>query len=98
MLDSSLMLYRMPDDENFAQRVTSLLDLNVMRIATKNVISVCIGDPIDAACRMMAEKRIKKAPVVDEDGKLAGTLSRSDVIRSTMANLASIESLAKKED
>ena len=97
VLDSSLMLYRMPDDENFAQRVTNLLDLNIMRIATKNVISVCIGDPIDDACRMMAEKRIKKAPVIDEDGRLAGTLSRSDVIRSTMANLASIESLAKKE-
>lgn len=97
LVDATLMLYRATDDESFAQRVTDLLDLNVMRIATKGAISVESGSELDEACRLLAEKRIKKAPVVDENGTLIGSLSRSDVIRSTMANLAAIEALAKNE-
>lgn len=96
LVDATLMLYRATDNENFAQRVTDLLDLNVMRIATKGAISVESGSELDEACRLLAEKRIKKAPVVDENGTLIGSLSRSDVIRSTMANLAAIEALAKE--
>ena len=97
ILDGSLMLYRVPDDQSFVGRVAELLDLNVMRIATKNVISVDSGSELDKACRLLAEKRIKKAPVVDEKGILIGSLSRSDIIRSTMANLASIEAMAAAE-
>ena len=97
ILDGSLMLYRVPDDQSFVGRVAELLDLNVMRIATKNVISVDSGSELDEACRLLAEKRIKKAPVVDEKGILIGSLSRSDIIRSTMANLASIEAMAAAE-
>ena len=95
VLDATLVLYRATDNENFMQRVSELLDLNVMRIATKGAISVESGSELDEACRLLAEKRIKKAPVVSEDGTLVGSLSRSDVIRSTMANLAAIEALAK---
>ena len=97
ILDGSLMLYRVPDDQSFVGRVAELLDLNVMRIATKNVISVDSGSELDEACHLLAEKRIKKAPVVDEKGILIGSLSRSDIIRSTMANLASIEAMAAAE-
>lgn len=96
VLDATLMLYRVPDNENFMQRVAELIDLNVMRIATKGAISVASGSELDQACRLLAEKRIKKAPVVDKDGVLIGSLSRSDVIRSTMANLATIEKMAAK--
>ena len=96
LVDATLMLYRATDDENFAQRVSDLMNLNVMRIATKGAISVESGSELDEACRLLAEKRIKKAPVVDANGTLIGSLSRSDVIRSTMANLAAIEALAKE--
>lgn len=95
VLDATLMLYRVPENESFVQRVADLLDLNVMRIATAGVVSVRTDSLLDDACRVMAEKRIKKMPVVDEKGVLVGSLSRSDVIRSTMANLASIEALAQ---
>ena len=100
VLDATRMLYRIPDTENFMQRVADLIDLNVMRIATKGAISVPSGSSLDDACRLLAEKRIKKIPVVDAEGCLVGSLSRSDIIRSTMANLASIESLvaADKEE
>ncbi|MEF2656329.1 MAG: MDR family MFS transporter [Eggerthellaceae bacterium] len=93
VLDATRMLYRIPDTENFMQRVTDLIDLNVMRIATKGAISVPSGSSLDDACRLLAEKRIKKVPVTDTEGVLVGSLSRSDIIRSTMANLASIETI-----
>lgn len=93
VLDAARMLYRIPDTENFMQRVTDLIDLNVMRIATKGTISVPSGSSLDDACRLLAEKRIKKVPVTNAEGVLVGSLSRSDIIRSTMANLASIETI-----
>lgn len=97
VLDATRMLYRIPDTENFMQRVTDLIDLNVMRIATKGAISVASGSSLDDACRLLAEKRIKKVPVTNAEGVLVGSLSRSDIIRSTMANLASIETIVAAE-
>lgn len=97
VLDATLMLYRVPDNESFVCRVADLLDMNVMRIATKGAISVRADSLLDDACRVMADKRIKKVPVVDGRGALVGSLSRSDVILSTMANLASIEAMAQAE-
>lgn len=94
ILDSTCMMFRVPDNESLMQRVTELIDLNVMRIATKNTVSVKSGDELDITCRMLAEKRIKKAPVVNDEGALVGSVSRSDIIRTTMTNLATIESLA----
>lgn len=97
VLDATRMLYRVPDTENFMQRIADLIDLNVMRIATKGAIAVPSGSSLDNACRLLAEKRIKKVPVVNAEGALVGSLSRSDIIRSTMANLASIESLVEAD-
>ncbi len=97
VLDATRMLYRVPDTENFMQRIADLIDLNVMRIATKGAIAVPSGSSLDDACRLLAEKRIKKVPVVNAEGALVGSLSRSDIIRSTMANLASIESLVEAD-
>ena len=37
--------------------------------------------PIDDVCRVLAERRIKKVPVV-KDGRLVGTLSRRNIVRS----------------
>ncbi len=96
VLDSTNMLYHVPDDEEFATRVSNLLDLNVMKIATHNVVSVNAETLLEDACKLFAERRLKKVPVVD-NGKLVGSLSRSDIIRATMENLAEIEKRAADE-
>ena len=80
------MLYRVPDDQSFVGRVAELLDLNVMRIATKNVISVDSGSELDKACHLLSEKRIKKAPVISS-GVFVGTLSRRNVVAALNASL-----------
>lgn len=97
ILDSTMMLYQINEQESYAQRVAALIDLNVMRIATKRVIAVDGNTPVEDVCQIFAKRRIKKVPVV-KDNKLVGSISRADIIRSTMANLALIEEVATKEN
>ena len=91
VLASTCMLYQIPDNESFLERVGNLVDLNVMKIATKNVISVRLGAEIGKTCKMLATRNIKKAPVVDKNGKLVGSLSRSDIVRTTMKNISKVK-------
>ncbi len=91
LLDPTGMMYRVSDNDSFSQRVSQLMDLGVMNIATANVISVNAETPLEDLCRLMTDKRLKKVPVIDQD-KLVGTISRSDIIRSTMENLAAVDS------
>ena len=43
---------------------------------------VTIGphDPVEAAARLMYGKKIRRLPVIDEEGRLIGIISRSDVL------------------
>ncbi|HIT45752.1 MAG TPA: DHA2 family efflux MFS transporter permease subunit [Candidatus Aphodovivens excrementavium] len=79
--DPSLTLVRFSDEGDFVDRLDDLLDLGVMNVATRRVVTVEAGDSIDDACHVLAEKRIKKVPVV-QDGKLVGTLSRRNIIHA----------------
>lgn len=85
MFDASLNLYNLVDNEQVRERLGDLLDLNVMSMATKRVISTTPDTPIDEACHVLATKRIKKMPVVDENGKLVGALSRRNIIHAIAA-------------
>lgn len=58
-----------------------MYDLNVMRLATKSVITVDANEQADLAFRTLSDKKIKKAPVV-KDGKLVGTLSRRNIMKA----------------
>lgn len=79
-------LYRLPDDSDIVGRMNTLLDMNVGQIATMGRVDAVEADtPIDEACRLLASKRIKKLPVV-EDGRLVGTLSRRNVIHAISEN------------
>lgn len=71
--------YRLLEDESLQERVGAALDAGVMQLATKDVIAVQEGDSADVAMKLLAEKRIKKVPVL-RNGRLVGTLSRSDVV------------------
>ena len=79
VMDPALNLYRFIDDSDMRGRLVDLLDLNVMKIATKRVISIEEDLALDEACRVLAERRIKKVPVV-RNGNLVGTLSRRDIV------------------
>ena len=82
VVDSTLNLYRYVDDSEAMERLRDLLALNVMDVATRRVVSVRATTPVDEVCQLFASKRIKKVPVVDDDGRLVGALSRRNIIRS----------------
>ena len=71
--------YSMVDQDDFWKRLGSLLELEAMKLATKQVISIEGDENVEKAFKMLSEKRIKKVPVLYE-GKLVGTLSRSNII------------------
>lgn len=50
-------------------------------IMTKPVLSARETDMVKAVLELLAEKRISGVPVVDEDGKVIGVISDTDIIR-----------------
>lgn len=91
LFDSTLNLYRFVDDYDMSARFANLLKLNVMDIATKRVVSVQQDTPLDAAVHVLAERRIKKVPVVDENGHLVGTLSRRNIMHAMAQEMGRME-------
>ncbi len=86
VLSNTGMIFSESNDADFSQRIHDLVTMNVMKIATDNVLTVDGDTMLEDACTLLGEKKIKKVPVV-EGGKLVGTLSRNDVIRRTMAGM-----------
>ena len=82
LLDSTLNIYRFEDDSALTSRLVDLLNLDVMDIATKRVISVREDTPLDKAVHTLSEKRIKKMPVIDGEGRLVGAPSRRHVMHA----------------
>ena len=73
--------FTMMESDGFLDRMKELVSLDVMRIATKNVVTVdADGDPEDVF-KALSTKRIKKVPVT-RDGKLVGCLSRRNIINA----------------
>ena len=54
----------------------------VVEVMTEMVISTTPEVTIGEAARVMANKRVKRLPVVDEDGVLIGIISRADVVNA----------------
>ncbi|HEO8418087.1 MAG: CBS domain-containing protein [Niallia sp.] len=74
------------DDEDFDQRLQSLLHLNVMKIAKKKVVKVAWDEKIEIIAALLGKKQIKKVPV-EKNGVLVGIISRGDVIRNSFKEL-----------
>ena len=84
VVDLTYSLSVFADDVAFDVRLRHLMNANVMDVATERVVSVNVDTPIEKVCTVLGERRIKKLPVL-EDGRLVGTVSRSDVNRSLMS-------------
>jgi predicted transcriptional regulator len=68
------------DNTSLEKKLSDLMQKNVMDLATRKVIWVDAEQDIDEAAHILGKKQIKKAPVL-ADGKLAGVISRSAIIR-----------------
>ena len=54
-------------------------DASVSDIASKQLVTVDSGQPLEEAARLMAEHQIRRLPVCEEDGRLVGMLAQADV-------------------
>ncbi|WP_139650615.1 CBS domain-containing protein [Raoultibacter phocaeensis] len=72
---------------DLAKRVPALLATNVMELATKKVVCIEADAPVEDVCLTLSNPRIKKVPVVS-NGKLSGTVSRSDLVRYFLKEFA----------
>ncbi|WP_127530223.1 CBS domain-containing protein [Paenibacillus kobensis] len=68
------------DPELMEDKVQQILDLNVLVIAKRKVITANWDEDIDLVAATLGKKQIKKLPIV-RNGVLVGIISRGDVIR-----------------
>lgn len=75
------------DAETLKRQIAQLRasPLTVADVMTKPAITIQIGESLGAAAARMAKHNIKRLPVVDEDGKLVGVVSRVDILRQVLA-------------
>jgi CBS domain-containing protein len=81
-----MMAYIKGDEEDFKQRTQRILNINVMMIAQRKVITVLWDEEIENIAALLGKKQIKKLPV-ERDGKLVGIISRGDVIRHSFKEI-----------
>lgn len=67
----------------FVEKGRDMADRPIDPLVEREAITVATTDDIAQAAVVMAEKGIRRLPVVD-DGKLVGTLSRSDICRAVI--------------
>jgi CBS domain-containing protein len=56
--------------------------LKVKNLMSKRVFYVKPEDTILEAAKIMSKKDVRRLPVIDENGKLVGVISRTDILRA----------------
>lgn len=64
---------------------------------TPDPIVVSMETCLEEAARTLLDNKIRRLPVVDDQGKLIGMFSRGDVIRAAVATRRKIKSAGIKE-
>ncbi|MEX3557913.1 MULTISPECIES: MFS transporter [unclassified Corynebacterium] len=76
-------------EDEFSVEVAAVLDKQVADIATTDVVTVATEDDLGTISAVLAERHLKKAPVVDAAGRVVGVINRSDINRYLVATYVS---------
>lgn len=68
------------ENADFDRTVRETMQSKISDIAVSNVITVNVDDDIGSVARMLADKHLKKVPVMD-DGTMVGIINRSNITR-----------------
>ena len=60
---------------------------------TPDPVTVGKDTTLENAARMLLDKRIRRLPVVDDEGKLVGMFSRGDVIKAALKTRSLVRSV-----
>jgi CBS domain-containing protein len=66
--------------KGFEDRLNKAFATRVRDLMTPDPFSVTVDDGVEKAARLIAEKHHNHLPVTDGDGKVAGMLTRADVL------------------
>ena len=75
---SNMVLY---DNESFEEKARALKRRNVMELAVQRVLCATADQTIGEIADVLAKKKFKKVPVIDEDGRLIGMVRRATITR-----------------
>jgi CBS-domain-containing membrane protein len=64
-----------------ATRASRPSDVQVRDVMSQNVASCDAGDDVHAALKTMKERRVRRLPVLDSEGRLAGIISMNDIVQ-----------------
>lgn len=65
----------------YEQELHKALGQTVADVMTKDAVTIAPDKPIKEAAQLMHNRRVRRLPVVDENDKLVGILTRSDIVR-----------------
>ena len=85
------------DHEKLAEEYRKAHGLVAEDVMTRNVVTVLPGTPVEEVAHLLAERNVKRVPVVD-DGRLVGIVSRRDVLRATADRLGAAPHPASGRD
>lgn len=73
-------------DDDLEQAMSELADLNVLKLATQDVVTINVRASIADAVAVLSDAHLKKVPVVDDQGAMVGIVSRSAINRLAIGN------------
>lgn len=84
---ASIYSFAVGAEDDLAQAMADLADLNVMKLATEEVLTIDATSSIADAVAALSDARIKKVPVVSgQKRRLVGIVSRSAINRLPVGN------------
>jgi DHA2 family lincomycin resistance protein-like MFS transporter len=84
---TSIYSYAVGADDDLEQAMADLADLNVMRLATEEVVTINANESIAEAVATLSDAHLKKVPVLNsETGDMVGIVSRSAINRLAIAS------------
>ena len=63
-------------------------------VAKKRLVTIPPGERVEVAAKTMAEKGVKKLPVMD-DGRLVGIITQTDIVSSSFALVTSLKEMVQ---
>ena len=70
------------DRKDFEEEINKIAAYQVDQLMTKHVISAHEDTPVEEIATLMINKKINRLPIVDDEGRLKGLVTRQDIIRS----------------
>lgn len=78
------------EGQDLKSRIGDLAETKIINIAkTKGIITVYENDDMEKAVSLLAKHHFKKLPVINQNRRVVGVISRGDVIRKIQTTLLS---------